>query len=458
VAGAVRNRCWNRTCPVPEVLALTLSPRNRELAFLIVVGALTAVGFASVYIARKDVVSTASLTYAGFFFAVYLIAHLATRYAVPFADPYLLPIAGLLTAIGLTEIYRLNPRDAFRQGIWIVVAVALFAATLFMLRHEYRRLESYKYLFGFSAIALLLLPILPVLGLTVNGARLWVHVGALRFQPGELAKIMLIVFLAGYMREKREVLAQGRAKDWGPLLVIWVLAMLVLLETRDLGGGLLYYGIFLAMLYMATARIGYVAAGLGLFLVGAVGVWKVTPHVQDRVTIWLHPWTDHKVYCPLSGHLDLRQNCQSFQLVKSFYSIAAGGYGGTGLGKGTVTNLNGQQIIPDLNTDFIYSALAQELGLIGAAALVLVYMIFVLRGMRIALLAEDGFSKLAAAGLTFGFALQTFIIVGGVLRLIPLTGITLPFVSYGGSSVVANFLLLAGLLLISNRANRELLR
>ena len=426
--------------------------------FLIVVGVLTAVGFASVYIARQDVVSTASLTYAGFFFVLYLAAHLATRYAVPFADPYLLPIAGLLTAIGLTEIYRLNPTDAFRQGIWIVVAVALFAATLFLLRHDYRRLETYKYLFGISAIALLLLPILPLLGLTVNGARLWVHVGSLRFQPGELAKIMLIVFLAGYMREKREVLAQGRLKDWGPLLVIWVLAMLVLLETRDLGGGLLYFGIFLAMLYVATSRIGYVAVGLGLFLVGAVGVWKVTPHVQDRVTIWLHPWTTNKVYCPLSGHLDLRQDCQSYQLVKSLYSIGYGGYGGTGLGKGTVANLNGKQIIPDLNTDFIYSALAQELGLIGAAALLLVYMIFVLRGMRIALLAEDGFSKLAAAGLTFGFALQTFIIVGGILRLIPLTGITLPFVSYGGSSVVANFLLLAGLLLVSNRANREMLR
>ena len=402
--------------------------------------------------------STASLTYAGFFFVLYLAAHLATRYAVPFADPYLLPIAGLLTAIGLTEIYLLNPTDAFRQGIWIVVAVALFAATLFLLRHDYRRLETYKYLFGISAIALLLLPILPLLGLTVNGARLWVHVGSLRFQPGELAKIMLIVFLAGYMREKREVLAQGRLKDWGPLLVIWVLAMLVLLETRDLGGGLLYFGIFLAMLYVATSRIGYVAVGLGLFLVGAVGVWKVTPHVQDRVTIWLHPWTTNKVYCPLSGHLDLRQDCQSYQLVKSLYSIGYGGYGGTGLGKGTVANLNGKQIIPDLNTDFIYSALAQELGLIGAAALLLVYMIFVLRGMRIALLAEDGFSKLAAAGLTFGFALQTFIIVGGILRLIPLTGITLPFVSYGGSSVVANFLLLAGLLLVSNRANREMLR
>ena len=437
---------------------MTLSPRNRELAFLIVVGVLTAVGFASVYIARQDVVSTASLTYAGFFFVLYLAAHLVTRYTVPFADPYLLPIAGLLTAIGLTEIYRLNPDDAFRQGIWLVVAVALFAAALFLLRHDYRRLETYKYLFGVSAIALLLLPILPLLGLTVNGARLWVHVGSLRFQPGELAKIMLIVFLAGYMREKREVLAQGRLKDWGPLLVIWVLAMLVLLETKDLGGGLLYFGIFLAMLYMATARIAYVAVGLGLFLVGAVGVWRVTPHVQSRVTIWLHPWTENKVYCPTSGHLDLRQNCQSFQLVKSLYSIGQGGFGGTGLGKGTFTNLNGKPIIPDQNTDFIFSTLAQEIGLVGAAAVLLVYMIFVLRGMRIALLAQDGFSKLLAAGLTFGFALQTFIIVGGILRLIPLTGITLPFVSYGGSSVVANFVLLAGLLLVSNRANREPLR
>jgi cell division protein FtsW len=259
------------------------------------------------------------------------------------------------------------------------------------------------------------------------------------------------------MREKREVLAQGRPKDWGPLLVIWVLAMLVLLETRDLGGGLLYFGIFLAMLYVATARVAYVAAGLGLFLVGAIGVWRITPHVRERVTIWIHPWTEHKVYCPLSGQLELRQNCQSFQLVKSLYSIGHGEYAGTGLGKGTFTTVDGKQIIPSLNTDFIYSALAQELGLIGVAALLLVYMIFVLRGMRISLLAQDGFSKLAAAGLTFGFALQTFIIVGGILRIIPLTGITLPFVSYGGSSVVANFLLLAGLLLVSNRANRETL-
>jgi cell division protein FtsW (lipid II flippase) len=419
---------------------------------------LTAVGFASVYIARQEVISTSSLAYAGFFFLLYVAAHLVARYTVPFADPYLLPIAGLLTAIGLTEIYRLHPADAFKQATWIVVAVVLFALTLFLLRYDYRRLETYKYIFGLTAIALLLLPILPVIGLTVNGARLWVHFGALRFQPGELAKIALIIFLAGYMREKREVLAQGRLKDWGPLLVIWALAMLVLLETRDLGGGLLYFGIFLAMLYVATSRLPYVAAGLGLFLIGAVGVWKITPHVQDRVTIWLHPWTTHKVYCPLSGDLALRQNCQSFQLVKSLYSIGHGGFAGTGLGKGTFTTISGQPLIPGASTDFIFSVISQEVGLIGAAGLLLVYMIFVLRGMRIALLAQDGFSKLLAAGLTFGFALQTFIIVGGVLRVIPLTGITLPLVSYGGSSVVANFLVLAGLLLVSNRANREMLR
>jgi len=437
---------------------VTLSPRNRELAFLVVVGILTAVGFASVYIARQSVVSTTSLTYAGIFLGVYLVAHLVARATVPFADPYLLPIAGLLTALGVTEIYRLDPKDAFRQGFWVIVAVALFAGTVFLLRRDYRRLETYKYIFGLSAIVLLLLPLAPGLGRTVNGARLWVGLGPLQFQPGELAKVLLIVFLAAYLREKREVLAQGRLKDFGPLLLIWGLAILVLLETRDLGGGLLYFGIFLAMLYVATARLSYVAVGLGLFLIGSVGVWKVTPHVQERVTIWLHPWTTHKVYCPSTGTPQLRQDCQSYQLVKSLYSIAHGNYGGTGLGRGTVTDLGGHALIPYANTDFIYSVIAQELGLIGASAFLLVYMVFVLRGMRIALLAGDGFSKLLAAGLTFGFALQTFIIVGGILRLIPLTGITLPFVSYGGSSVVANFVLLAGLLVVSNRANRDLLR
>jgi len=282
-----------------------------------------------------------------------------------------------------------------------------------------------------------------------------VHVGPLEFQPGELAKIFLIVFLAGYLREKREMLAQFRPKDVGPLLVIWGGAMLVLVETNDLGSALLFFGIFLAMLYIATDRLLYVGAGAVLFVVGAAGVYQVVGHVRERVTIWLHPFSDHPVYCALTGGKALRQDCASYQLVKSLYSIAHGSFGGTGLGKGTFVNAEGHSIIPFINTDFIYSALAQELGLVGVSALLLVYMLFVARGFRIALMATDGFSKLLAAGLTFGFALQTFIIVGGIVRLIPLTGITLPFVSYGGSSVVANFVLLAGLLLVSNRANTE---
>jgi cell division protein FtsW (lipid II flippase) len=299
------------------------------------------------------------------------------------------------------------------------------------------------------------MPLLPVIGQTVNGSRLWVHVGSLQFQPGELGKIALIVFLAAYFREKREVLAQGRLKDWGPLAVIWGGAMLVLLATNDLGSALLYYGIFLAMLYIATARLSFVAVALGLFLVGAFGVSYLTPHVQDRVTNWISPWSTHKIYCPAVGHAALRQDCQSYQLVQSLYSLGHGGFGGPGLGRGSFTSIGGGQVIPDLNTDFIYSALAQELGLVGVAALLLLYMAFVLRGFRIALAASDGFSKLLAAGLSFGFAFQTFVIVGGITRVIPLTGITLPFVSYGGSSIVANFLLVAGLLLVSHRANRQ---
>jgi cell division protein FtsW (lipid II flippase) len=430
-----------------------MSLRNRELLNLIVVGGLTALGFASVYIARQAVVSTASLSYAAIFLALYLTAHLVARYAVPYADPYLLPLAALLTAIGVTEIYRIRPGDAFRQGLWVIIAVAIFAGILWGLRRDYRRLEGYKYLFGLAAIGLLMLPALPVVGTTVNGARLWVHLGSFQFQPGELAKICLIVFLAGYLREKREVLAQGRLKDFGPLLLIWGGVMLVLVETNDLGSALLYFGIFLAMLYVATGRLLFTAIGLVLFLGGSAFIYTQVAHVHERVTIWLHPWTSKPVYCALTGHPLLRQDCASYQLVKSLYSVANGGWFGTGLGKGTFETIGGTTLIPYLNTDFIYSALAQELGLIGAAALLLVFMLFAARGMRIALLADDGFSKLAAAGLTFGFALQTFIIVGGILRLIPLTGITLPFVSYGGSSVVANFVLLAGLLLISNRAN-----
>jgi cell division protein FtsW (lipid II flippase) len=392
-----------------------------------------------VYIARQSVISAGSVSYALIFLGLYLVAHVVTRYTVPWADAYLLPLSGLLAAIGVTEIYRLGPTDAFRQGFWIVVGVGAFALTLVLLRDDFRVLESYKYLFGVSAVGLLMLPALPGIGERINGARLWVKLGPLQFQPGELAKIALIVFLAGYLREKREVLTQGRLKDFGPLLAIWGAAMLVLVETNDLGSALLYFGIFVAMLYVATGRVAYVALGLGLFAGGAALAYKAIPRVQERMDCWLHPWNDVHGSC--------------YQTVQGIYSIANGGFPGTGFGRGTFTTAGGTDLIPYVNTDFIYSALAQELGLIGAAGLLLVYMVFVLRGFRVAQLADDGFSKLLAAGLTFAFALQTFIIVGGLLRLIPLTGITLPFVSYGGSSVVANFVLVAGLLLVSNRAN-----
>jgi cell division protein FtsW (lipid II flippase) len=421
-----------------------MSLRTRELMSLVVVGTLVGFGFASVYIARQEVVNSASLSYGLFFLGLYIAAHVIARVTVPNADPYLLPMAGLLTGIGLTEIYRLDEHDAFKQGLWIVIGLGAFAATLTLLHADFRRLESYKYLFGLSAIALLILPAVPLLGKTVNGARLWVHVGPVHFQPGELAKILLIVFLAGYLREKREVLAQFRLKDLGPLFLVWGCAMLVLVVTNDLGGGLLYFGIFLAMLYVATAQIWFVIAGGALFVAGAAALYNVIPRVEERVQIWLDPWED-----PFG---------QGYQTIQSLYSIANGGFGGAGLGQGTYTDADGNWLIPYLNTDFIYSALAQELGLVGICGFLLVYMLFAARGFRIALLAQDGFSKLLAVGLTFAFTLQAFIIIGGIVRLIPLTGITLPFVSYGGSSIVANFVLLAGLLLVSDRANAGMAR
>ncbi len=423
--------------------------RNRELVNLLAVGLLTAIGFASVYLASQDVpeFSTVSLSYAGFFLALFVAAHVALRIALPQADPYLLPIVGLLTAIGLTMIYRIEPERAFRQGVWVVVGVALLVAAVLFLR-DHRALDAIKYTVGFAAIALLALPAVPGLGATINGATLWVELGPITFQPGEFAKVLLVVFLAGYLRDNREMLSLGYGrlgvpspKHFGPLLLIWGGAMLVLFQTNDLGGGLLLFSIFLAMLYAATGRWVYVVVGVALFALGAWGMYQVVPHVADRISIWLDPWED-----PYR---------EGYQLVQSIYAIAAGGLFGVGLGRGVLVTPGGDTYIPYLETDFIYSAIAQELGLAGGAALILLYLLFVYRGFRLALQADDGFSKLLAAGLTSTLAIQAFIIVGGVTGLIPLTGITLPFVSYGGSSIVANFLLLALLLIVSDHVAKR---
>ncbi len=424
------------------------------LALVLAAVAVSSAAFAAVWIETSGAVDGGWMPWAAIVAGAYLLVHVVVRVALRRADPVLLPVTGLLTGLGLTFIHRVAPDDARRQLLWVAVGLIALVAVVLLVR-DHRRLERYPYLFGLAAIGLLLLPSVPGLGERVNGVRLWVELGPFRFQPGELAKLCLIVFLAGYLRDKREALTAGRLKDLGPLLVVWGAALLVIVQTSDLGSALLNFGIFLAMLYVATGRLTYVLTGLGLFGGGAYGLYHAIGRVEQRVTVWLQPWTDERVYCALNGKLEFRQDCASYQLVKSLYSIGNGGPTGTGLGRGTFETLDGTQLIPYLDTDFIFSAVGQELGFVGAAALVLLFIALVVRGMRIAREAPDGFSKLLAAGLTFGLALQTFIIVGGVLRVLPLTGITLPFVSYGGSSILANMIAVGLLLLISNRGDGQ---
>ncbi|MFN0153399.1 MAG: FtsW/RodA/SpoVE family cell cycle protein [Gaiella sp.] len=429
--------------------------RLREPAALALLLAGAAVGtaaFATVWMESARDLDTGWVPWAVLVVGAYLVVHLVVRVALRGTDPVLLPVSGLLTALGLTFIYRVAPENAERQLAWLGIGLAALLAVVLVVR-DHRRLERYPYLFGLAAIGLLLLPSVPGLGLRVNEVRLWIELGPFRLQPGELAKLCLVVFLAAYLRDKREALTAGRLKDVGPLLVVWGAALLVIVQTSDLGSALLNFGIFLAMLYVATGRPAYVIGGLALFGAGAYGLYHAIDRVQQRVTVWLHPWTDEPVFCAVNGKLELRQDCASYQLVKSLYSVGNGGPTGTGLGRGTFETLDGAQLIPYLDTDFIYSAIGQELGFVGAAAVVLLYVVLVVRGMRIAREAPDGFSKLLAAGLAFGLALQTFIIVGGVVRVLPLTGITLPFVSYGGSSILANMIAVGLLLLVAHRGS-----
>jgi cell division protein FtsW (lipid II flippase) len=425
--------------------------RNRELSNLLIVGLLVVAGFTSVLVARSGAVSRASLLSAAAFVALFLVAHVALRLRLPHADPYLLPIAALLAAIGLTEIYRLDPTLARDQALWIAIGIVAFVAVVSLLG-DYRRLEAYRYLLGLAALGLLALTIATsyATGTVINGARLWIRVGGYEIQPAEFAKLCLVLFLAGYLREKRELLAGTSwrmlglrlpsARHFGPLLAMWGAAVALLVLMNDFGTSLLFFGVFLAMVYVATGRASYAAVGLAAFAAASYLSYRAVPHVAERVDVWLDPWRTAR--------------STGYQLVQSVYAIADGGIFGSGLGHGVLLFENGSAIIPDVQTDFIYSAIASELGLAGAAGLVLLYLLFVYRGLKIATLAGDGFSKLLAAGLTIVFGLQAFLIIGGVVRLVPLTGITLPFVSYGGSSIVSNFILLALLLAVSDRVQR----
>jgi len=387
-----------------------------------------------------------------------LITHLIVRLRAPYADPIMLPVATLLTILGLVMIYRIdvaaarraelngNPLptpDVYSQLTWFTVAVILFCAVLILLR-DHRVLQRYTYTLGLLGLVLLVLPLAPVIGTTVNGATLWIRIGGLSFQPAEMAKILLTIFFAGYLVEKRDSLALVRTKvlglglprlkDLGPLVVAWLVSLGVLIFERDLGTSLLFFGLFVAMLYIATQRRSWLVIGGVLFLGGAVLAYYLFGHVRLRVMVWLDPWT----YATDEG----------YQIVQSLFGLANGGILGAGIGQGF------PNLVPFANTDFIVAALGEELGVTGLIALLLLYALLIERGLRTALTVRDPFGQLVAAGLSITLALQVFVIVGGVTRLIPLTGLTTPFLSYGGSSLIANWIIVALLLRISDRARR----
>jgi cell division protein FtsW (lipid II flippase) len=383
-----------------------------------------------------------------------LAAHLFIRMTLPHADPYLFPLAALLASFGLVEIYRINTTLARQQAQWFVLGLILFAATIFFFR-DYRRLERYRYTIVAASLLLLMLPRVPGIGYQANGAYLGIHIpGVFVFQPAEFAKIGLVIFLASYLRDTRQVMVMGARrflgvtippiKHFGPVLVIWGVAMLILIVLHDIGSSLMFYGGLLAVLYVATNRLSFVVVGLLAFALGAWYLGTHIPHVHARVETWLHPFNPHLYNAPLG----------SYQIANSMFAQSAGGMFGQGFGQAALTLPHGQPLLPAAQTDMIYAVITDELGLFGAAAVLIGYLMFVARGFKTALLARDSFSTLLAAGLSAVFALQVFVIVGGVTRVIPLTGVTLPFISYGGSSIVANFVLLALLLLISDRARR----
>ncbi len=486
---------------------MRISARTRELFGLIPVSLLVTAGFTAVLITRTEQeIQTVTLVYGVVFLGACLLAHLFIRARLPDADPYMFPLAALLSAIGLVILYRIDQQLALEQAIVFGVALLLFCATIVFLR-DHRVLERYRYVIAVAGIVLLLLPRVPGIGQQVNGAFLAVDLGVVQFQTAELAKLAIVIFLASYLNDNREVLLGGglappplrrslpfaaaclalvallhfalglgwwasaliavflavgaallrerpSPKHFGPLLLIWGLAMLMLIFIRDLGSSLMFFGGFLAVLYVATSRVSFVAFGLALFLGGSTLLASTLQHVQDRVAIWVDPFAR-----------DAPDGAG--QIAQSLFAQADGGLFGVGFGE-SLLRLSGPfapdcpvpfpdcgSILPAPHTDSIYAVIVNEVGLFGAAAVVFVALLFAARGFKAAMLAEDGFSKLLAAGLSAVFALQVFVIVGGVVKAIPLTGVTLPFVSYGGSSLVANLVLLALLLIVSDHARRD---
>ena len=430
--------------------------RGAELFLLLLSLAVGIGAYAAVGIGVQGEVPPDILAYGGWLVGLLVIAHITVRLMAPYADPVLLPVVAALNGLGLAVIHRLDLAAglsddtgsfARQQLTWMTVGVVGFVGTLVVIR-DHRILQRFTYTAGLSAIVLLLLPMLPVIGKEINGARIWIHVGALSFQPGEVAKVLLVIAFGGYLVVHRDALALAgrrllfidlpRGRDLGPVLGMWVISLAILVGQHDLGSSLLFFGLFLVMLYVATERPGWLVVGGGLFAGGALLAWKLIPTVTLRVSIWLDPW----------AHYGEGTDDKARQGVEAMFGMAWGGLLGRGFGNGQPWRITFAE------SDFILAAIGEELGLTAIMAVLLLYGLIVERGLRTALICRDGFGKLVASGLAVVFAIQVFVVIGGVTRLIPLTGLTTPFLSYGGSSLVANWVIIALLLRISDHARR----
>ena len=429
----------------PGRIVSTFVPRKRrgsELFLLILALIVGVSSYALVGLGRDGSVPADIVEYGGFLIVAGVVCHIAVRMLAPYADPVMLPAVVALNGIGLAMIRRIDlgsaTDHATMQLIWAGLSVACFVGTLALIR-DHRRLQAFTYTMGFLGIALLILPLVPLLGADINGARIWIRIGSLSFQPGEIAKICLAIFFAGYLVVKRDALALAgrrfagidlpRGRDLGPILLMWLISLGVLVFQRDLGSSLLFFGLFVVLLYVATERPSWLAVGALLFVVGAYFGYLAFGHVQARIDGWLNPDS-------------------TGQLMAGQYGLAWGGILGRGWGQGA------PYLTPFSYSDFIATSLGEELGLTGLMAIIVIYGLIVERGFRTALVCRDPFGKLLAVGLSMAIALQVFVVVGGVTRLIPLTGLTTPFLSYGGSSLVANWIIVALLLRISHHARQ----
>ncbi|WP_425287304.1 FtsW/RodA/SpoVE family cell cycle protein [Leifsonia stereocauli] len=431
--------------------------RNLELALLIVACAINAIAVVLVQFGALGHVDL-TLVFLGAVLSGLVVAlHIVMRFVAREADPFLLPIATLLNGLGIAMIYRIDIADghdgwdsaAVRQIVWSAIAILSAIAVMLVIRNH-RVLFRYTYIAGFVAVVLLLLPLVPGLGKQINGARVWIGIGdVLTFQPGEIAKIALAVFFAGYLVRNRDSLSMvghrflgmrfPRARDLGPLLVVWALSMSVIVFQRDLGTALLYFGMFLVMLYVATGRLSWVVLGLSMFLGGAFVASRTLDYVNGRFNNWLDAFNP-AVYGADGG---------SYQLVQGLFGLAHGGLIGTGLGQGR------PDLTPVPQSDYIIASLGEELGLAGLFAIFALYLLYVSRGFRVGFAGQDDFGKLLGVGLSFVIALQCFIVIGGVTRVIPLTGLTTPFLAAGGSSLIANWIITAILLRISDTVRNQ---